>query len=151
MYNCDQWCSNYSNWQVLSVQRAMYAWLVDLMTMRAKWKCALGGTGGRFVTIFGTMQMHQSSANSFNLEVVSLSSLCTCSILSIVDKDRFWSDGVAITELGNETERIVLDDVECTGEEDHLLNCSQKPIGEDHNCSPKEEAGVTCFSGKEID
>lgn len=39
--------------------------------------------------------------------------------------------------------RILLDDVECTGEEKNLLECMHADIGK-HNCSHKEDAGVIC-------
>lgn len=38
---------------------------------------------------------------------------------------------------------ILLDDVQCTGHEKTLLECSHANIGR-HNCSHKEDAGVIC-------
>ncbi|XP_074852638.1 HHIP-like protein 1 [Carettochelys insculpta] len=38
---------------------------------------------------------------------------------------------------------ILLDDVECTGQEKNLLECTHADIGK-HNCSHKEDAGVMC-------
>ncbi|EMP30993.1 HHIP-like protein 1 [Chelonia mydas] len=39
--------------------------------------------------------------------------------------------------------RILLDDVECTGQEKNLLECTHADIGK-NNCSHKEDAGVIC-------
>lgn len=38
---------------------------------------------------------------------------------------------------------ILLDDVQCSGQEKTLLECSHSDIGK-HNCSHKEDAGVIC-------
>ena len=40
---------------------------------------------------------------------------------------------------------ILLDDTQCTGREESLLNCRAKPLGQ-HNCGHNEDAGVTCSS-----
>uniref|UniRef100_A0A8D0GLD8 Soluble scavenger receptor cysteine-rich domain-containing protein SSC5D n=1 Tax=Sphenodon punctatus TaxID=8508 RepID=A0A8D0GLD8_SPHPU len=39
--------------------------------------------------------------------------------------------------------RILLDDVQCSGREKNLLECSHADVGK-HNCSHKEDAGVIC-------
>uniref|UniRef100_A0A8C3FFP4 HHIP like 1 n=1 Tax=Chrysemys picta bellii TaxID=8478 RepID=A0A8C3FFP4_CHRPI len=39
--------------------------------------------------------------------------------------------------------RILLDDVECTGQEKNLLECTHADVGK-NNCSHKEDAGVIC-------
>ena len=41
---------------------------------------------------------------------------------------------------------IYLDDVECFGDEESLLNCSHRGIGV-HNCYHGEDAGVLCIVG----
>ena len=38
---------------------------------------------------------------------------------------------------------ILLDQVQCTGNETVLLDCPQNPIGV-HNCFHNEDAGITC-------
>lgn len=40
---------------------------------------------------------------------------------------------------------IWLDDIECTGEEETLGDCSSNPWG-DHSCYHQEDAGVLCFA-----
>ena len=45
--------------------------------------------------------------------------------------------------FGAGTGRIVLDDVQCTGSEDSLLNCTHAGIG-NSNCGHNEDAGVVC-------
>ena len=42
---------------------------------------------------------------------------------------------------------IILDDVECRGDESSLLDCSHLPIGS-HDCSYFENAGVYCHGNK---
>ncbi|XP_041455373.1 deleted in malignant brain tumors 1 protein-like isoform X2 [Lytechinus variegatus] len=39
---------------------------------------------------------------------------------------------------------ILLDDVQCNGDEERLLQCDTSPLGE-HNCIHAEDAGVECF------
>ena len=41
---------------------------------------------------------------------------------------------------------IWLDDVQCAGTEERLLDCTAQPVG-DHNCGHHEDVGVVC-SGK---
>ena len=55
------------------------------------------------------------------------------------------SNAVAITQayFGQGTGHIWLDDVECTGSENELLNCSHNGIGV-HNCNHAEDASVLC-------
>ena len=38
---------------------------------------------------------------------------------------------------------VFLDDVQCIGNEDSLLNCSSNRVG-DHNCGNNSGAGVRC-------
>ena len=45
--------------------------------------------------------------------------------------------------FGEGTDRILLDDVVCTGDEATLLECSHKEFG-DANCAHSEDAGVIC-------
>ena len=47
-----------------------------------------------------------------------------------------------VAHFGSGTGRIVLDEVECNGNETHLINCTASVIN--HNCFHFEDAGVTC-------
>ena len=51
---------------------------------------------------------------------------------------RFWS-----APYGHGTGQILLDNVECYGNETSLHQCAANLIG-DHNCSHYEDAGVRC-------
>ena len=51
---------------------------------------------------------------------------------------------------GQGTGRIWLDNLNCTGSEDSLLNCSHHGIGQ-HSCSHGEDASVTCYRGEYSD
>ena len=43
---------------------------------------------------------------------------------------------------------ILLDEVNCTGEESQLLECGHNGIG-DHDCSHYQDAGVRCTGSQE--
>ena len=63
-----------------------------------------------------------------------------------------FSAHVAPLALGNNvysgaTGRILLDDVECTGFEDSLLQCNYRGIIGSHNCGHHEDASVVCSNG----
>ena len=45
--------------------------------------------------------------------------------------------------FGEGTGNIVLDDVQCTGSETTLFNCTHDGLNE-HNCGHAEDAGVVC-------
>ena len=47
---------------------------------------------------------------------------------------------------GREYLPIHLDDVECTGQEEALLECPSLPIGL-HNCGHSEDVRITCTNG----
>ena len=53
------------------------------------------------------------------------------------------ADIVAIQEFGGGSGLILLDDVQCTGNEDNLSQCPHIGIG-NHNCVHSEDAGVRC-------
>ncbi len=52
-------------------------------------------------------------------------------------------DSQPLSDLTLSGQRIFLDNVQCAGNEESLLNCSKNLIGE-HNCNQSEGAGVRC-------
>ena len=51
----------------------------------------------------------------------------------------------SFAEYGAGSGRINMDNVQCTGDEDALVNCTYNP---DHNCGHYEDAGVECLQGE---
>ena len=50
---------------------------------------------------------------------------------------------ISFAEFGPGTDPIVLDDVNCGGDEDRLIDCSNSGLGV-HNCIHAEDASVRC-------
>ena len=57
--------------------------------------------------------------------------------------------GIATTEseFGDVWENFIMDNVQCEGSEDNIIDCSH--ISE-HNCGGSEGAGVRCLSGVRV-
>ena len=63
----------------------------------------------------------------------------------------FTSGAIAISNayFGQGNKSILLDDVECTGNELSIFSCTHMSIGS-HDCDHSKDAGVDCFGGKFI-
>ena len=64
----------------------------------------------------------------------------------VVCRQLGYSGGQALVdcEYGEGSGDILLDDLECTGSEESLAECSSNGWGS-HNCGHFEDAGVACF------
>ena len=54
------------------------------------------------------------------------------------------AQGASFSQFGQGIGPIHLDNVQCTGTENSLLQCTYSPI---HNCAHFEDAGVICVNG----
>ncbi|XP_071482682.1 scavenger receptor cysteine-rich domain-containing protein DMBT1-like [Diadema antillarum] len=52
--------------------------------------------------------------------------------------------------FGPGTGQIWLDDLQCTGDEDHITSCTHRMPTGSNNCGHSEDAGVTCGEGAQI-
>ena len=60
------------------------------------------------------------------------------------------NNGVATgnEEFGSVSPDFIMDDVQCTGHEANIFQCSRRLEG--HNCGPSEGAGVRCVPNIEL-
>lgn len=70
-----------------------------------------------------------------------------------VDDSNLYSGSLVTARLGatfgQGRDPILLDDVNCRGTENSLLDCPHREIGL-HNCNHREDAGVECLAGMDI-
>ena len=114
------------------------------MSLKVEWRCATTTCGALCVMMVGTLQMLQWCVDSWGtVENVS------CYIYMTVYPTSHQSDLLTIAValsgafFGRGTGPILLNNVECTGAESNLLNCSHDGLNQ-HNCIHSEDASVTC-------
>ena len=99
--------------------------------------------GAQCVMITGTLLMVLWSADSLAIvEVYELfmhKVLYNCTLLSYA----LALDIVGVLVFGAGSDQIWLDEVQCFGLEDQLLDCNSSDVGV-HDCSHFEDAGVRC-------
>ena len=63
----------------------------------------------------------------------------------------FTSDAIArgSAYYGQGNGSVILDNVQCTGNEVSIFSCSHNSIGY-HDCSHSDDAGVVCHKGEDI-
>ncbi|PVD22131.1 hypothetical protein C0Q70_17935 [Pomacea canaliculata] len=70
----------------------------------------------------------------------TMDAMVVCGMLGF---SRTGSQAVVSSQFGHGSGPIWLDDVQCTGYEESLLNCRSKPLGQT-NCDHTQDAGVIC-------
>ena len=57
------------------------------------------------------------------------------------------AEGLSLAGFGEGTGRIWLDNVQCTGTERTLVNCTASSSGVNSSCTHAQDAGVRCQTG----
>ena len=118
------------------------------LQLRVEWKFVSAINGVLYATRCGITLMLVLSADNWDLLLL----VCIIAIYSIVWKKFVLSDIEALNEtlFGEGTGRIWLDNVQCTGSERALMNCTASSSGV-NSCTHAQDAGVRCQSGKNCD
>ena len=123
-----------------------YVWLMEL-PLQEEWKYVSVVSGEQCVTTFGIMMMLELSAGNLdmwmNVSSVQKIALVFTNIFHIV------ATAFSNARFGQGEGPIHLDNIQCTGEEESLLDCRHRGI-ESHSCGHYEDASVICYNGEII-
>ena len=135
--------------QKLIVKMEKYVWLMEL-PLQEEWKFVSVVYGEQCATTFGVMMMLELSAENLDLwmnvrtawqKVIAI--MIPFFIFSVV------ATAFRHARFGQGEGPIHLDSLQCTGEEESLLDCQHRGIGI-HSCGHYEDASVLCYNGEHM-
>ena len=130
--------------QKLIAKMEKYVWLMEL-TFQEEWKFVSVVYGEQCVIIFGVLIMPELSAENLDLWMIVRASCKKIIVIMI----HFYVVARAFSRarFGQGEGPILLDGLQCTGEEESLLDCRHRGIGI-HSCGHYEDASVLCYNGE---
>ena len=110
--------------------------------MKAEWSIVVKESGGQCVMTVGIETMPWWCADSSDYPQ-KVRKYCGFILNNLLGHHYAFSDALVVRRIRLGVGPIILDDVECTGRESSLSECSHAGI-RNHNCGHSEDVGVRC-------